>query len=71
MAERDDGANVEYVVLINDEEQYALQRADIHVPGGWRRVFGPSAAAECRAYVDEHWTDMRPLSLRKAMDAHG
>jgi len=70
MAELDEAANVEYVALINDEEQYALQRADIHVPNGWRRVFGPSAAAACRAYVDEHWTDMRPLSLRKAMDAH-
>jgi MbtH protein len=70
MGERDDGANAEYVVLVNDEEQHALQRADLHVPNGWRKVFGPSAPADCRTYVDEHWTDMRPLSLRKAMDAH-
>lgn len=23
--------------------------------------------AQCLAYIEEHWTDMRPLSLQKAM----
>ena len=25
---------------------------------------------ECLAYIEEVWTDMRPLSLRKQMDEH-
>lgn len=35
----------------------------------WRQVFGDSSRAECLAYVEEHWADIRPKSLREAMDA--
>ncbi|SMF36054.1 MbtH protein [Tistlia consotensis] len=56
-----------FVVLINDEEQYSLWPAGKEVPAGWQRVHGPAAKPECLAYVEEHWTDMRPKSLREAM----
>lgn len=53
-------------VLINEEEQYSLWFASGAVPRGWRAV-KEGTKAECRQYVSEVWTDMRPLSLRKHM----
>jgi MbtH protein len=56
-----------FMVLINHEEQYSLWPADLPIPGGWEeRMVG--SKAECDDYVNEHWTDMRPKSLRLAMD---
>lgn len=57
----------EYVVLVNIEEQYSLWLADLEVPKGWREVFARNNKKACLDYVKEVWTDMRPLSLRKAM----
>jgi len=59
----------EYVVLVNSEEQYSLWLADLDVPKGWREVFSRNNKKACLEYVKEVWTDMRPLSLRKAMAA--
>ena len=57
----------QWAVLINDEEQYALFPLELPTPGGWREAGFSGTEDECAAYVDEHWTDMRPLSLRVAM----
>jgi MbtH protein len=57
----------EYVVLVNCEEQYSLWLADLEIPKGWREVFPRNNKKACLEYVKEVWTDMRPLSLRKAM----
>jgi MbtH protein len=56
-----------FKVLINHEEQYSFWPADLPVPGGWDEVLVGSKQ-ECDDYVNEHWTDMRPKSLRVAMD---
>lgn len=56
-----------YIVLINDEEQYSLWLKSKSVPAGWRAVGKEGTKAECSAYVDTVWTDMRPLSLRRKM----
>jgi len=56
-----------YVVLINDEEQYSLWPHGKDIPNGWRSAGKEGTRAECSLYVDEVWTDMRPLSLRKHM----
>jgi MbtH protein len=56
-----------YVVVINDEEQYSIWRDDKTVPVGWRAVGKRGPKAECLQYIEEVWTDMRPLSLRKRM----
>ena len=58
-----------YIVLINDEEQYSLWLKEKKIPPGWRAVAKEGSKTECMSYVDEVWTDMRPLSLRKKMDA--
>jgi MbtH protein len=61
-----------YTILVNDEEQYCLWLADLEIPAGWRSVGKTGKKAECLDYVNEVWTDMRPLSLRKAIaDAGG
>lgn len=57
-----------YVVLINAEEQYSLWQQHKPVPAGWTIVGKAGSKAECMQYVDEHWTDMRPLSLRCKME---
>ena len=60
-----------YTVLVNDEEQYSIWLADAAVPAGWRAVGKVGTKQECLDYVRAVWTDMRPLSLRKAMEAQG
>jgi MbtH protein len=60
-----------YRVVINHEEQYSIWFADKNIPAGWREVGKQGSKAECLAYIDEVWTDMRPLSLRKSMEEKG
>jgi MbtH protein len=60
-----------YIVVVNQEEQYALWLADKSVPAGWQATGKRGPKAECLAYVNEVWTDMRPLSLRQAMQGAG
>lgn len=57
-----------FLVLTNEENQHSLWPASIDVPSGWDKVHGPETRDSCLAYVDEHWTDMRPRSLADAMD---
>ena len=59
----DDGAT--YRVVLNDEEQYSIWLADRELPAGWREEGKVGPKAECLAHIDEVWTDMRPLSIRK------
>jgi len=61
--------DIQYQVLMNDEEQYSLWPAANEVPAGWRSVGKEGGKQECMDYVDEMWTDMRPRSLRERMDA--
>ena len=61
----DDGSN--FYVLTNDEGQHSLWPAFAGVPAGWDVVFGEDSRANCLAFVEQNWTDMRPRSLREAM----
>jgi MbtH protein len=54
----------EYLVVVNDEEQYSIWFAGRDTPDGWRAEGKRGKKAECLAYIDEVWTDMRPLSIR-------
>lgn len=58
-----------FQVLINIEGQYSIWPAAQPAPQGWTRTGPVGPKAECLAYVDAHWLDMRPRSLRDAMDA--
>jgi uncharacterized protein YbdZ (MbtH family) len=57
-----------YRVVVNHEEQYSIWPVDRELPGGWRDGGKTGPKDECLAYIDEVWTDMRPLSLRKHME---
>lgn len=65
----DDGEDdTRYKVVVNHEEQYSIWPADRDNPLGWRDAEKAGPKAECLAHIKEVWTDMRPLSLRKAME---
>ncbi len=57
-----------YTVVINHEEQYSIWQADRDLPLGWSAVGKTGTKQECLDYIEEVWTDMRPLSLRKKME---
>lgn len=57
-----------YKVVINHEEQYSIWPADRENALGWNDAGKTGTKAECLAYIEEVWTDMRPLSLRKKME---
>jgi MbtH protein len=53
-----------YRVVVNHEEQYSIWPAYKEIPAGWRDAGKQGSKAECLAWVDEVWTDMRPASSR-------
>jgi len=55
-----------FVVLVNDEEQHSLWPSRLAVPAGWRVVHGEDARQGCLDYVEQNWTDITPLSARRA-----
>ncbi|MGH9238268.1 MAG: MbtH family protein [Vicinamibacterales bacterium] len=66
-----DDPEADYIVLVNDEEQHSLWPANLPVPGGWTAVGPRGRRADCLAWVESHWTDLRPRSLARAMEAAG
>ncbi len=64
--DRDD---ITFLVVVNHEEQYSIWPEFKETPAGGRAVGRSGFEKECLACIDEVWTDMRPLSLRRYMDA--
>lgn len=58
-----------FKVIKNAEGQYSLWPEKKITPEGWTETGFTGSKAEASAYVDREWTDMRPLSLQKAMAA--
>lgn len=56
-----------YYVLVNEEGQHSLWPTFAEIPEGWSITLSATDRQTAIDYVDEHWTDMRPLSLVKAM----
>lgn len=55
----------DYLVVVNDEEQYSIWPADDQpVPAGWHAVGVRGPRGTCLDWIAEHWTDLRPRSLR-------
>ena len=65
----DNDEQVNFCVVLNDEEQYSIWPADRENALGWRDAGKTGTKAECLAYIKEVWSDMRPLTLRKRMEA--
>jgi len=64
-----DDADAILEVVVNHEQQYSIWPADREPPAGWSKAGKRGNKAECLAWIDEVWTDMRPLTLRKKMGA--
>ncbi|MFE3447823.1 MbtH family protein [Nonomuraea sp. NPDC059194] len=58
-------------VVLNDEEQYSIWPAARQNPAGWHDAGFSGTKDECLAHIEQVWTDMRPKSLREAMDGGG
>ncbi len=58
-----------YQVVINSEEQYSIWPEGRELPEGWKPVGKAGTKQECLDHIKTVWLDMRPLSLRKAMEA--
>ena len=64
----DDGREIRYKVVANDEEQYSIWPADRENASGWHDAGKSGTKEECLEHIEQVWTDMRPLSLRKQME---
>ncbi|KQX86741.1 MbtH family protein [Variovorax sp. Root473] len=57
-----------FIVLVNHEDQYSIWPQWKAVPSGWTAAEGVRGDKKTvLAYVESHWTDMRPHSLREWM----
>jgi MbtH protein len=63
----EDGAAI-YTVIVNREEQYSIWPNCKAIPAGWRLAGKTGVKVECIAFINDVWTDIRPLSLRRRMD---
>lgn len=68
MSEQDEDST-RYKVVINHEEQYSIWFEHRDPPAGWNTVGVSGTKAECLKHIATVWTDMRPKSLRLAMDS--
>jgi MbtH protein len=57
-----------YVVVVNHEEQYSIWPEQRELPRGWSSAGKHGTKSECLEHIRSVWTDMRPLSLRRAME---
>jgi MbtH protein len=57
-----------YTVVVNHEEQYSIWPSHRELPRGWLSAGKEGRKAECLRYIEQVWTDMRPLSLRRKME---
>ncbi|WP_052868018.1 MbtH family protein [Streptomyces niger] len=61
---------VDYIVVLNGEEQYSILLADREIPAGWVAEGFRGPRQECLDHIDVVWTDMRPLSVRRRMEGN-
>lgn len=62
---------IQYLVVINDEGRYSIWPDYQDMPWGWRAEGFSGERQACLDHIEKVWTDMRPISLRQAMDAAG
>ncbi|MFF2922151.1 MbtH family protein [Streptomyces celluloflavus] len=57
-----------YLVLVNEEDQHSLWPAFAEVPQGWTVALAETDRRSALDFITEHWTDMRPRTLVRAME---
>lgn len=59
--------DVEHIVVRNDEEQHSIWFADRELPAGWYPEGFRGSKQECLDHIEQVWTDITPLSVRRAL----
>ena len=54
-------------VVFNHEEQFSIWPDYKPIPPGWHENGVKGNKEVCLAWIEANWTDMRPLSLRRAL----
>lgn len=62
-----DDEDTVFNVVVNHEEQYSIWPDYKEIPAGWRAAGKSGKKQECLEFIEQVWTDMRPLSLRQHM----
>ena len=57
----------QYEVVVNHEQQFSIWPKDSEIPSGWEKAGKSGSKEACLEYINEVWTDMRPLTLRMQM----
>lgn len=57
-----------YWVVKNHEEQFSIWPTWRQVPLGWVCVGLPQEREQALDWIETHWTDMRPASLRRWLE---
>jgi amino acid adenylation domain-containing protein/thioester reductase-like protein len=60
------GDDIAYIAAVNDDDQFAIWRADRRLPHGWRRRSAALPEADCLAFIESAWRDIRPASVLPA-----
>ena len=63
------GDEIKFCVVVNPEEQYSYWFQDSPLPAGWDATGFVGSKPECLIEIDKIWTDMRPLSVRNAIQS--
>jgi MbtH protein len=61
--------DVLYKVVVNHEDQYSIWPLEREAPAGWREEGTTGTREACLDHIGRVWTDMRPLSLRRFLEA--
>ena len=64
-----DSEDTIFNVVKNHEEQFSIWPDYKELPSGWQLAGKQGNKEECLAFIQDTWTDMRPLSLRQALEA--
>ena len=60
-------AQLQFDVVINAQGQYSLWPAGKPMASGWNAAGMRGERQVCLDYINQHWIDMRPRSLRETL----
>jgi len=56
-----------FTVLVNPDREYSLIAAGSPVPSGWKPAGREGTKDQCIDFIEEVWTDMRPLDRERLL----
>ncbi len=64
-----DTENEIFTVVKNHQDQHSIWPIWKDIPLGWQQVGKQGDKTQCLTYINEHWTDMAPRSLKQEIAA--